>query len=47
MRGVATFHIKQHGEKWLSAINDGGEPIKNPEYLLQFEDKFENPSDTK
>ncbi len=46
MRGVATPHIKQYGEYQLSTINDGRESIKNREYFLEFEAKFEKPSDT-
>jgi hypothetical protein len=32
--------------KWLSAINESRESIKNREYFLEFEAKFEKPSDT-
>ncbi len=34
------------GEYRLSAINYSGETINNPEYILEFEVKLENPSDT-
>jgi hypothetical protein len=46
MRGVATLHIKQDGKYQLSAINNRGVSIKNCEYFLEFEAKFEKPSDT-
>jgi hypothetical protein len=37
--------MKQYVEYQLSAINDGRESIKNREYFLEFEAKFEKPSD--
>jgi hypothetical protein len=40
-RRVATLRTKQYGEYWLSAINNSRESIKNHEYLLEFEAKFE------
>jgi hypothetical protein len=40
-RRVATLLTKQYGEYWLSAINNSGESIKNREYLLEIEAKFE------
>ncbi len=40
-RRVATLCIKQYGEYWLSAINNSGELIKNREYRIEFEAKFE------
>ncbi len=46
MRGVATHCIKQYRECQISAINDGGESIKNRENFLKFEAKFEKLSDT-
>ncbi len=45
-RRVATLRTKQHGEYWLSAINNSGESIKNREYLLEFEAKFEKSLNT-
>jgi hypothetical protein len=46
MRRVATFPIKQHGEYRLSAINNSTESIKNREYLIEFEAKFEKSLNT-
>jgi hypothetical protein len=40
MRKVSTLRIKQ-----LSSIKDRGESIKNREYFLEFEARFEKPSD--
>jgi hypothetical protein len=40
-RRVATLRIEQYGEYWLSALNNSGESIKNREYILEFEAKFE------
>jgi hypothetical protein len=42
---VAVLH-EQYGEYQLSALKASGESIKNCEYLLKFEFKFEKPSDT-
>ncbi len=44
---VATLLIKQYGEYQLSAIKNGGESIKNYEYILEFEAKFEKSLNTK
>jgi hypothetical protein len=44
MRGVSTLCIRQYREYQLSAINKSGESIKNREYLLEFEAKFEKTS---
>jgi hypothetical protein len=41
MGRVATLHIKQYREYGLSTINNCGESIKNREYLVEFEAKFE------
>jgi hypothetical protein len=41
MRRVATLCIKQYKEYRLSAINKSGESIKNREYLIEYESKFE------
>ncbi len=46
IREVATLFIKQYGEYRLSTENDSGESIKNSWYFLEFEAKFEKPSDT-
>ncbi len=45
-RRVATLRIKLYEEYWLSAINNSGESIKNREYLLEFEAKFEKSLNT-
>ena len=45
-RRVATLRIKQYGEYWLSTIIYSGEFIKNREYLLEFEAKFEKSLNT-
>jgi hypothetical protein len=45
-RRVATLRIIQYGEYWLSAINNSEESIKNREYLLEFEAKFEKSLNT-
>jgi hypothetical protein len=45
-RRAETLRIKQYGEYWLSAINISGESIKNREYLLEFEAKFEKSLNT-
>ncbi len=36
MRRVAALHSKQYGEYRLSTINNGGESIKNCNYLIEF-----------
>ncbi len=41
MRRVTTLRSKQYGEYRLSALNYSGESIKNREYLIEFEAKFE------
>ncbi len=41
MRRVTTLRSKQYGEYRLSAMNYGGESIKNHEYLTELEAKFE------
>jgi hypothetical protein len=46
-RRVATLRIIQYGEYWLSAINNSEESIKNREYLLEFEAKFEKSLNTR
>ncbi len=43
---VITLRSKQYGEYWLSAVNNSGELIKNREYLLEFEGKFEKSLNT-
>ncbi len=45
-RRVATLRIKQYGEYRLSAIINSGESIKNREYLLEFEAKYEKSLNT-
>ncbi len=40
------YYSKQLGEYRLSAINDSRESIKNHEYLLKFEAKFEKSLNT-
>jgi hypothetical protein len=47
LRGVATPCIKQYREYSTLRYKDSGESIKNSEYFLEFEAKFEKPSDTK
>jgi hypothetical protein len=42
MWGEVTLRIKQHGEYQIFAINDSGESIKNHEYFLELEAKFES-----
>ncbi len=37
----------QYGEYQLPAINDGGDPIKNCEYVIEYKAKFKNPSNNK
>jgi hypothetical protein len=44
---VATLCSKQYGEYRLSARNNGEESIKNREYLIELEAKFENSLNTK
>jgi hypothetical protein len=46
MRRVTILHIKQYGEYWLSIIKNSRESIKNREYLIQFEAKFEKSLNT-
>jgi hypothetical protein len=46
MQRVATLCIKQYGEYWLSTTNNSGELIKNREYVIEFEDKFEKSLNT-
>jgi hypothetical protein len=43
---VTTLRAKQYREYWLSIMNESGESIKNHEYLLELEVKFEKPLDT-
>ncbi len=46
MQGVATLRIKQYGGYQLFSLNNSGESIKNRDYFLEFETKFEKLSDT-
>ncbi len=48
MRGAATLALNNTRTEYsFSAINNGGESVKSLDYLLEFEAKFEKPSDIK
>jgi hypothetical protein len=46
MQEVAILRIKQYEEFKFSTINDSGESIENRKCFLEFDTKFEKPSES-